>query len=603
MFIGVVIAQIRHGGSLQQAVPPWYFWTCLVLFIFFPLSMAYVIVVQRAMEVRILLRQGTQYALARGTFVALRVILGALLAVMLYKLVNHPQRSHTAQTWALVLALLFLAMQLGGKRRLSAWIDRRFFREVYSTEQVLSELSEQAGQFTETRPLLETITQRIADTLHVTQIRVLLQCAGGYCLEQSIGAPVDYETSLSATSLTIKKLRSEKLPLTVYYDNPNGWLMLASDGELQTLKRLSAEVLLPLSGRNDLVGVIALGPKRSEAPYSRSDLNLLRSVAAQTGLAIENSHLFSTLAAEAVVRERANREMEIAREVQRRLFPQISPSVRGVEIAGHCRPALGIGGDYYDFIALDRASDGTAQTSSRLGIAIGDVSGKGISAALLMASLRASLRGQTLTNFDMAHLVRNVNLQLYDSSDSNRYATFFFAQYDPATRQLTYVNAGHNAPVILRRPIVAVTQSASAGLVGQASCQREGEGPVVSDASVISAVEIAPNQVSASRACEILRLEEGGPVVGLLPEASYQQCVLTMDPGDVLIGYTDGISEAMNPEDEEWGEDRMIAKARSCVQFSAQQMLDCLFDAADSFASGAPQHDDMTLVLMKIGPV
>jgi hypothetical protein len=154
-------------------------------------------------------------------------------------------------------------------------------------------------------------------------------------------------------------------------------------------------------------------------------------VAAQTGLAIENSYLFSTLAAEAVIRERANREMEIAREVQRRLFPQTSPSVRGVEIAGHCRPALGIGGDYYDFIALDRTSDGTAQTSSRLGIAIGDVSGKGISAALLMASLRASLRGQTLTNFDMAHLVRNVNLQLYDSSDSNRYATFFFAQYDP----------------------------------------------------------------------------------------------------------------------------------------------------------------------------
>jgi sigma-B regulation protein RsbU (phosphoserine phosphatase) len=316
-----------------------------------------------------------------------------------------------------------------------------------------------------------------------------------------------------------------------------------------------------------LVGVIALGPKRSEAPYSRSDLTLLRSVAAQTGLAIENSRLFSSLAAEAVIRERANREMEIAREVQRRLFPQVSPSVPGVEIAGHCRPAQGIGGDYYDFIALDRASDGTAQASSRLGIAIGDVSGKGISAALLMASLRASLRGQTLTGFDLAHLVRNVNLLLYDSSDSNRYATFFFAQYDPATRQLTYVNAGHNAPVILRPKTVAVT---------------------------------VKNQISANGTCEILRLEEGGPVVGLLVEASYQQCVLAMQPGDVLIGYTDGISEAMDPEDEEWGEDRMIAQAASCVHLSAQQMLDCLLDAADRFASGAPQHDDMTLVLMKI---
>lgn len=601
MFIGIVIAQIRSHGNLQSAVPTWYFWTCFVLFIFFPLSMAYVIIVQRAMDVRILLRQGTQYALARGTLNAVRMILGTLLAVTIYQLVNQPQHSQTAQTWALIITLLFLAMQLGGKKRLSAWIDRKFFREVYSAEQVLSELSEEAGQFTETRPLLETITRRIADTLHVSQIGVLLQCAGGYCLEQSIGAPVDRRTSLPATSLAIRKLRNEKLPLTVYYDNPDGWLMLASDSEQEALKRLSAEVLLPLPGRADLIGVIALGPKRSEAPYSRSDLTLLRSVAVQTGLAIENSRLVSSLAAEAAIRERANREMEIAREVQRRLFPQALPSVRGVDIAGQCRPALGIGGDYYDFIALDRANEDTAQTSSRFGIAIGDVSGKGISAALLMASLRASLRGQTLTGFDLAHLVRNVNLLLYDSSDSNRYATFFFAQYAPATRQLTYVNAGHNAPVILRRPTIPVGQNPSAG-IGWAPRQREVEGLVVSDASAISVIETTPNQVSANTAFEVLRLVEGGPVVGLLPGAIYQQCVLIMQPGDVLIGYTDGISEAMNHHDEEWGEDRMIAKAMSCVQLSAQQMLECLFDAADTFASGAPQHDDMTLVLMKIEP-
>ncbi len=353
-------------------------------------------------------------------------------------------------------------MQFGGTTRLSAWIDRKFFREVYSTEQVLSELSEQAGRFTETRPLLETITRRIAGTLHVSQIGVLLQCAGGYCLDQSIGVPQSIRERPCPPLLSASEsYASEKLPLTVYYDNPDGWLMLAGDNEQEALKRLSAEVLLPLPGRNELVGVMALGPKRSEAPYSRSDLTLLRSVAVQTGLAIENSHLFSKLAAEAALRERANREMEIAREVQRRMFPQIFPSIHGVEIAGNCRPALGIGGDYYDFIALGRANNNAAQTSSRLGIAIGDVSGKGISAALLMASLRASLRGQTLTGFDLAHLVRNVNLQLYDSSDSNRYATFFFAQYDPATRQLTYVNAGHNAPVILRPAAVAVSQNAS----------------------------------------------------------------------------------------------------------------------------------------------
>jgi sigma-B regulation protein RsbU (phosphoserine phosphatase) len=191
-------------------------------------------------------------------------------------------------------------------------------------------------------------------------------------------------------------------------------------------------------------------------------------------------------------------------------------------------------------------------------------------------------------------------LLLYDSSDSNRYATFFFAEYDPATRQLTYVNAGHNAPVILRRAGVAMAQSASSGSVQQPSGQSKGEGSATSDASVVSVVNTVPNRVSINGACEVLRLEEGGPVVGLLPEACYQQGVLTMEPGDVLLGYTDGISEAMNHADEEWGEDRMIAKAASCVHLSAQQMLESLFDGADRFASGAPQHDDMTLVLMKI---
>ncbi len=196
-----------------------------------------------------------------------------------------------------------------------------------------------------------------------------------------------------------------------------------------------------------------------------------------------------------------------------------------------------------------------------------------------------------MTGFDLAHLVRNVNLQLYDSSDSNRYATFFFAQYEPVTRQLTYVNAGHNAPVILRPVSVSQESSPSAG---QPMGQRDVEEAAACDASVIRALKTAGNGT-----CEIFRLEEGGPAVGLLPEASYEQCVLTMRPGDVLIGYTDGITEAMNPKDEEWGEDRMIAKAISCVQLSAQQMLESLLDAADAFASGAPQHDDMTLVLMK----
>jgi serine phosphatase RsbU (regulator of sigma subunit) len=291
----------------------------------------------------------------------------------------------------------------------------------------------------------------------------------------------------------------------------------------------------------------SLGPKQSEAPYSATDLKLLQSVAAQTGLAIENSQLIVAIAGEVAQRERLNREVEIAREVQERLFPQKLTPVIGLDYCGACRPALGVGGDYYDFLPL---------SDDVFGIAIGDVSGKGIAAALLMASLQASLRGQAMRGTDdLADMMRNVNLLVYQASSENRYATFFYAQYEPATRRLTYVNAGHNAPIILRK----------------------------SDAE-----------------WQTLRLEEGGAVVGLLPNFPYTQATVQLEVGDLLLAFTDGISEAMNSADEEWGEERLIETSKSCEAMSAAEILARLVQGADEFAAGAPQHDDMTLIVVRV---
>jgi sigma-B regulation protein RsbU (phosphoserine phosphatase) len=228
------------------------------------------------------------------------------------------------------------------------------------------------------------------------------------------------------------------------------------------------------------------------------------------------------------------------------LFPQELPTVDGVSLAGHCRPAQGVGGDYYDLFMLD---DG------RMGLAIGDVSGKGISAALLMASLRASLRGMTLdAPNDLAVMMEKVNRLVYEASASNRYATFFFATYSVATRELVYVNAGHNAPFVIHQ----------------------------------------------GDSADVRRLEAGGPVVGLLSFAIYEEQRLTLEPGDLLLAYTDGISEAMTVEEEEWGEERMLAAAQSLPDGTAQQILQHLFAQADRFTGKAPQYDDMTLLLLKL---
>jgi sigma-B regulation protein RsbU (phosphoserine phosphatase) len=515
-----------------------------LLFMIAPLTLAYVVVVQRALDVRVLLRLGTRYALARATLWAVQIALLIVIGVRLFLPMIERRQPQPSDIWtALVFLVVILALRFGVSKRIEQWLDRQFFREAYNAEVMLNELSDEVRHFTETRPLLETVARTVCDTLHIRQIAMLLRRGDVFYVEQAVGVSADGALTLPAQASSIRYLANSNEPARLYRDDPDAWYLMAGTAERRALDLLNAELLVPLPGRNRLMGIMALGPKRSEAAWSRTDLQVLQTVARQTGLALEVSELAHSLAAEAAQRERVNREMEIAREVQERLFPQEMPAIVGASLAGACRAALGVGGDYYDVINLE---DG------RLGLAIGDVSGKGISAALLMASLRASLRGVSLNSpRNFAELMHKVNVLVYEASASNRYATFFFAAYDPKTRRVECVNAGHNPPVLLRNG-------------------------------------------------EVIRLEAGGPVVGLLPLAPYVEQALTLEPGDLLLLYTDGISEAMTHDDEEWGEERMIEAATKVRTKDAAEVLRALFAACDKFTAGAPQHDDMTMLILKL---
>jgi sigma-B regulation protein RsbU (phosphoserine phosphatase) len=390
----------------------------------------------------------------------------------------------------------------------------------------------------ETKPLLEIVADRISQSLHVPRVALFLQNNGSYRPAHALGYSDISTVSFDERATTIEQLRKEAEPVRVYLDDSHSWVNVTPgvEEERKKLEELDSQLLLPLVVKENMPGFISLGPKQSEEPYSGSDLRLLQSVATQTGLALENSQLTAAIATEVAQREKHNREVEIAREVQERLFPQKLPEVPGIDYSGACRPALGVGGDYYDFLWLP---------GDKLGIAIGDVSGKGIAAALLMASLQASLRGQAAHGTDdIAGLISSVNRLVYDASSENRYATFFYAQYEPATRKLTYVNAGHNAPVVLRKT--------EAGF-------------------------------------EVIRLEEGGAVIGLLPAFPYNQASVTLKPGDVLIGFTDGVSEAMNPSEAEWGEDSLIETVEKADEKSASELISYIMSAADQFAGRRSQ--------------
>jgi len=552
---GLVIYQVVTNRNPFNAAPEIIIVLIFLLFCLFPVTLAYVIVAERTMALRMVVRQGVRYALARG---GLRIILSCIGAAIIFglnMLIFGPRASLAALSlpWRIaIFVLAIIAISLGirrTRRHLNVWVDRRFFREAYNAQLLLEDLSESVRSIVDQNELLDTVARRISLSLHVPQFAVLLDSGEGvfrpvYCL----GLDPPKALELPGNSKTVEIVNQSKQPPQIYFEREDNWVHSAPEPELITLKALHAQLLLPVGAKKKLMGLLSLGPKLSEEPYSQTDLQLLRSVALHTGLALENSRLTKAVAEEAAKRERLNREIEIAREVQERLFPQRLPVIAGIDYSGACRPALGVGGDYYDFLTLPNGD---------LGIAIGDVSGKGIAAALLMASLQASLRGQALMGHaDLAQLMANVNQLVYDATPINRYATFFYGQYRRESRVFIYVNAGHNAPLVLRH---------------------------TNDGAV-----------------HVIRLDTGGPVVGLFPNAPYQQGSLVMEPGDIFVGFTDGISEAMNKQDEEWGEERLIPAVARNADRSASEMIPALMEEADRFASGAPQHDDMTLVVVKM---
>ncbi len=528
------------------ALPAWLETVCLSMLVLFPITMAYVIVVQRAMDVRMVVRSGVQYAFAKTGIRVLQIGIVVVVVTVAVRLTEETNRLTEEIVIVGVGTVLVVSIGRLG-RRVRDWMDKRFFREAYNSEIILTDLSNSVAGIRDVNVLVETVSKRISESLHVPRIAVFLEREGFYRAAYALGGQPPAQTEFKRQAGVVSFLSKQRTASKVYFGDPQNWVHGAPEADQQTLRELDAQVLLPLTLKNRLLGIISLGPKRSEVPYSRTDLQLLGAVASQTALALENAELTESVRREVAQRERLDRELEIAREVQQRLFPQKLPSVSGLDFAGYCRPAEGVGGDYYDFIHLP---------DQCLGIAVGDVSGKGIAAALTMASLQACLRGQTIKPCEtLSEMIQHINGLMYEASAENRYATFFYAQYNPVTLALRYVNAGHNPPLLFRR---------------------------------------------ANGDHHFIRLEDGGTVVGLFPRFPFCEGLIQLEKGDVIVAFTDGISEAMNRVDEEYGEDRLVEVVRQTTARSAADMITHILTAVDAFTAGAKQNDDMTLVVVRV---
>ena len=310
---------------------------------------------------------------------------------------------------------------------------------------------------------------------------------------------------------------------------------------------------VPLRAERRVIGALQLLNKAGG--FTEDDAGLVGLLAHFAASAIESERLRQEAESARLLRH----ELDLARDVQARLLPQEVPAPRGLDVAGYCRPARLVGGDYYDMVHLD---DG------RFAFTLGDVSGKGIAAAVMMASIQTLLRSllqRTVADhlkqsggYTLAHAVTELNRALYESSTSDRYSTLFCGVVDLDSMQITYVNAGHVVPLLFR-------------------CVAEGG--------------------------EILELEGGNMPVGLLPMTSYEEMIVPLCQGDTLLVVSDGIMEACNQVGEFWDDVRVREVLRShCLGEGAQvnRLPEVLCAEVDAWAAGAEQYDDMTVVAVRL---
>jgi phosphoserine phosphatase RsbU/P len=325
-------------------------------------------------------------------------------------------------------------------------------------------------------------------------------------------------------------------PLVLHLTQP---ALLEDGGPFPKLKEAGLSVVVPMRIHDETRGALAVGPKLSREPFTGSDIEFLTTLGNQAMTSIENARLFR----EALEKQRMEEELRFAQNIQKDLLPQSMPRLDGYDIAGTNISSREVGGDYYDVLRL---------SGTHYGIAIADVAGKGAGAALLMASLQASLRALAHVDFPIRDLVFRINNLIFENTALDKFITFFYGLLDTEQRTFTYCNAGHNPPLRI------------------------------------------------SKSGEITQLEKGGLILGMMANVPYETGSVALESGDRLVLYTDGVSEAVNSRGEEFGLERIEQTASRGADAPARDVVGSLIDGVKQFRGEADQNDDMTLVVVNI---
>jgi sigma-B regulation protein RsbU (phosphoserine phosphatase) len=464
-------------------------------------------------------------------------------------------------------------------RRILPAMRRRASPLEYDHQRILLELGDAARDSNNLADVYQFSVNTIARALDVTNVSILVrdQGSGNFLLRSSSAGEIGATTNsgsdaapfleLSQDAFVVRRLNKLHGPMRIESADLDAWQRAASfiqglnnvkrETERRVLEQLDSRLLVQIKNKAQLTGILSLGPRHSGFDFADKDLKMLMSIGEQLALVIDNSNLVERI----VDQEKLLHEMALAASVQKHLFPVEAPKSPVVQISGYCKPAGFVGGDYYDFMQLE---------NGQIGMAVADVAGKGFSAALLTFMIHAFLRSQSLAasgssyRLPLEQLASSLNRLLFASTSSTSYVTLFYAAYDESSGRLDFINAGHNPPFVLHAD------------------------PATG--------EITPSASSNG----VMKLESGGPMLGLFQDCPVQESSFQLRRGDFLFAYTDGAIDAVNPAGEEFGEERLLKLIKSKSHLPANKARDEIFRGIEEWCGEAPQPDDITMVVLKV---
>lgn len=504
---------------------------CFFALLFSPLSFAYAFQRYRLFEVEAKLRRGTRYVIA--TSVLLGVLLGLIYIVgeLLISKLGIISRTPTlivAMGLALGFAPAFKALRIQ--------VDQRFYPEKRRLKETIRDILQRMLTIPDCKSLWIEVENSLRAAVQLEALYPVIREKEGtrFILERDN----EETTPFNLDEGLAMKAAMEKRPILVDEAIASEKSGLSLEEEAWLIRRNIA-VMLPMTVRNELTGFLALGYKMGREEYAADEILILVSMAQQLALASENIRLLE----ENIEKKRMEKELHIARDIQQGFLPTILPETKGLEITAGSKFCLEVAGDYYD--VLTRKNGQTV-------LAVGDVSGKGAGAALLMANLQASLRTAIGISTHLGDIVARINELIHRNTPPEQYITFFVGVFNHDDKTLTYVNAGHNFPVVLREN------------------------------------------------GDMIVMEKGGLILGVLPDAEYEQDTIQLQSNDLLVMYTDGVTEAMNDQEEEYGEERLVVFAREYFDRSIDEIRPALEKEVMDFTNGMPLADDFTLIFARV---